>query len=65
MGNLRIPVGLDISDPDAVVGEVKTNSTFYAVSGGRKTLSGELDRVQLKAISGSFDNGKINIFTEV
>jgi len=30
----------DISDADALVGEVKTGSTFYAVGGARKTGSG-------------------------
>lgn len=55
MGNLRVPVGLDISDADAAVGDVKDPKTFYAGAVPKKT--GTIPTVALAAGSNAYPAG--------
>jgi len=48
-----------------VIGRIQDSLRLTSIGGGTKTLSAELDRVQIGASTGSFDAGTVNIFYEV
>jgi len=48
-----------------VIGRIQSTLRLTSIGGGTKTLSAELDRVQIGVSTGSFDAGTVNIFYEV
>ena len=48
-----------------VIGRTQSTLRLTSIGGGTKTLSGELDRIQIAVTSGTFDAGTVNIIYEV
>ena len=48
-----------------VIGRTQSTLRLTSIGGGTKTLSGELDRIQIAVASGTFNAGTVNIIYEV